>query len=164
MLTPLGDNRERHVCDACGMIHYQNPKVVCGCLPVWGDKILLCKRAIEPRRGLWTLPAGFMENGETIQHGAARETMEEACAPIAEQTLYGIYNLPRVNQVYIMFRAELTDERGFAAGDESLEVRLFDEAQIPWEKIAFRVIERTLRRYLAERKSGRFSVAIEDIV
>ena len=164
LLIPAGDNRDRYVCDGCGQIHYQNPKVVCGCIPVWRDRILLCKRAIEPRKGLWTLPAGFMENGETIQHGAARETLEEACAEIAGQTLYGIYNLPRVNQVYVMFRAELTGENSFAAGAESLEVRLFEEAQIPWSEIAFRVIHLTLERYLAERKSGNFSVVIEDIV
>ena len=164
LLTPAGDNRDRHVCDACGQIHYQNPKVVCGCIPVWGERILMCRRAIEPRKGLWTLPAGFMENGETIQHGASRETLEEACAEIAGQTLYGIYNLPQVNQVYVMFRAQLTGENNFAPGAESLEVRLFEEAQIPWEEIAFRVIRLTLERYLAERKSGNFSVVVEDIV
>lgn len=163
LLTPAGDNRNRHVCDVCGQIQYQNPKVVCGCIPVWQKRILLCRRAIEPRKGLWTLPAGFMENGETIQHGAARETMEEACAEIAGQTLYGIYNLPRVNQVYVMFLAKLTGENNFAPGAESLEVRLFEEAQIPWGEIAFRVIRLTLERYLAERKSGNFSVAVEDI-
>ena len=164
LLTPAGDNRDRHVCDACGRIHYQNPKVVCGCIPVWEERILLCRRAIEPRRGLWTLPAGFMENGETIQHGAARETMEEACAEIAGQTLFGIYNLPGANQIYVMFLAQLTGEDRFAAGAESLEVRLFEERQIPWDDIAFRVIRRTLERYLAERKSGNFSVAVEDVV
>ena len=164
VLVPAGDNRRRHVCDACGRVHYQNPKVVCGCIPVWGERILLCRRAIEPRLGLWTLPAGFMENGETIQHGAARETMEEACAEIAGQRLYGIYNLPQVNQVYVMFLAELTGENNFAAGAESSDVRLFSEGEIPWDEIAFRVIRRTLKRYLAERKSGEFSVALEDVV
>ncbi|MGR3914632.1 MAG: NUDIX hydrolase [Gammaproteobacteria bacterium] len=164
LLMPEGDTRDRHVCDVCGQIHYQNPKVVCGCIAVWGERILLCKRAIEPRMGLWTLPAGFMENGETVQHGAARETMEEACAEIAAQQLFGIYNLPHANQIYVMFRAELTGEDRFAAGDESLEARLFTEAQIPWDEIAFRVIRRTLERYLAERKNGRFSVMVEDVV
>lgn len=164
LLIPAGDNRDRHVCDACGQIHYQNPKVVCGCIPVWRERILLCRRAIEPRKGLWTLPAGFMENGETLQHGAARETLEEAGAEIAGQMLYGIYNLPRVNQVYVMFLAQLTGEDSFAPGVESLDVRLFEERQIPWEDIAFRVIRRTLERYLDERKSGNFSVAVEDIV
>lgn len=164
LLTPAGDNRDRHVCDVCGRIHYQNPKVVCGCIPVWGERILLCRRAIEPRKGLWTLPAGFMENGETLQHGAARETREEACAELTEQTLYAIYNLPRINQVYVMFRAELTGERSFAPGAESLEVRLFEEGQIPWDDIAFRVIRQTLERYLNDRKSGDFSMVMEDIV
>ena len=164
LLIPEGDNRSRHVCDACGQIHYQNPKVVCGCIPVWGERILLCRRAIEPRKGLWTLPAGFMENGETIQHAAARETREEACAEIAGQQLYGIYNLPHVNQVYVIFLAQLIGEDQFAAGAESLEVRLFEEPEIPWEDIAFRVIRLTLERYLVERKSGNFSVTVEDIV
>ncbi len=125
---------------------------------------MLCRRAIEPRRGLWTLPAGFMENGETIQHAAARETREEACAEITAQRLYGIYNLPRANQVYVMFRAQLTGEHNFAAGEESLEVRLFEEQQLPWDALAFRVIHQTLKRYLVERKSGDFSVVVEDIV
>ena len=164
LLIPQGDNRDRHVCNACGQIHYQNPKVVCGCIPVWDERILLCRRAIDPRKGLWTLPAGFMENGETTQHGAARETREEACAEVTGQTLYGVYNLPRVNQVYLMFRAQLTGENNFAAGAESLEVQLFEEQQIPWDEIAFPVIRQTLQRYLAERKSGNFSIAVEDVV
>lgn len=152
------------MCEACGQIQYQNPKVVCGCIPVWRERILLCRRAIEPRKGLWTLPAGFLENGETIQHGAARETMEEAGAELAGQTLYGLYNLPRINQVYIMFRAELTGEDNFSVGVESLDVRLFKEAEIPWANIAFRVIHLTLERYLRERKSGQFTVVVQDIM
>ncbi len=163
LMVPAGDNRERQVCDVCGQIHYQNPTVVCGCLAVWEERILLCKRAIEPRLGLWTLPAGFMENGETVQQGAARETMEEAGAALAGQTLYGIYNLRRANQVYVMFRAALLGEHAFAAGAESLEARLFEAREIPWSKIAFRVISATLRRYLAERETGNFSVLVEDI-
>lgn len=161
---PSGDNRERHVCESCGHIQYQNPKVVCGCIPVWGERILLCRRAIEPRKGLWTLPAGFMENGETTQDGAARETMEEACAELTDQEIYSIYNLPRINQVYIMFRAKLTGESNFSPGEESLEVRLFEEEEIPWEEIAFRVIHLTLERYLAERKSGNFTIMVNDIL
>ena len=164
VLTPDGDTRNRHVCDVCGQIHYLNPKVVCGCIPVWDGRILLCKRAIEPRMGLWTLPAGFMENGETVQHGAARETMEEACAPVTKQRLFGVYNLPRANQVYVMFLAELTGADNFAAGEESLEARLFDESEIPWDKIAFRVIHQTLKRYFQERKNGKFSIAVEDVL
>ncbi len=162
--TPPGDNRNRHVCARCGRIQYQNPKVVCGCLPVWQERILLCRRAIEPRKGLWTLPAGFLENDETIQHGAARETMEEACAEIVKQTLYGIYSLPQINQVYIMFRAELTGENNFSPGAETLEARLFQESEIPWQELAFRVIRLTLQRYLSERKSGAFTVAINNIL
>lgn len=162
---PEADNRERHVCtnSNCRHIHYQNPKVVCGCLPVWGERILLCRRAIDPRKGLWTLPAGFMENGETTQQGAARETMEEVQAPLTNQTLYGIYNLPQINQVYIMFRADLTGETNFAPGAETLEARLFTEQQIPWQEIAFRVIRLTLKRYLHERQTGNFTIANTDI-
>lgn len=160
---PAGDNRERAVCETCGRIHYQNPKVVCGCIPVWRERILLCQRAIEPRKGLWTLPAGFMENGETIQHAAARETREEACAEITEAALFGIYNLPRANQVYVMFLAKLRGRNEFAAGAESLAVRLFRAAEIPWSEIAFPVIHRTLERYLAERDTGHFAVRVEDI-
>lgn len=164
LVIPAGDNRPRHVCAACGNIQYQNPKLVCGCIPVWGERILLCRRAIEPRSGLWTLPAGFMENGETVQHAAARETREEACAEITGQTLYAIYSLPQVNQVHVMFRGALTGEDHFAPGSESLEVRLFDEADIPWSEIAFRVIHLTLERYLEERKSGAFTVSVRDIL
>ena len=164
LLVPDGDDRTRHVCDSCGQIHYQNPKVVCGCIPVWQDRILLCKRAIQPRRGLWTVPAGFMENGETIQQGAARETMEEACAEIVDPQLFGIYNLPRINQVYVMYRAELTAKDSFGVGSESLDVRLCTEADIPWQEIAFRVVHLTLERYLRERACGTFSVTVEDIL
>ncbi len=161
---PAGDTFERHVCDTCDHIQYQNPKVVCGCIPAWGNRILLCRRAIEPRKGFWTLPAGFMENGETIQQGAARETIEEACAKITGQTLYRIYNLPKIDQVYIMFRGQLTEEDGFAAGTESLEVQLFETDEIPWDKIAFQVIQITLEDYLADQKSGQFPVLIKNIV
>ncbi|MEW8208657.1 MAG: NUDIX hydrolase [Candidatus Thiodiazotropha taylori] len=119
--VPDGDNRPRHVCDSCSTIHYQNPKIVVGCIPVWEDQILLCRRAIEPRYGLWTLPAGFMENGETSQQGAARETLEEATARVDVEGLYGLYNLPHINQVYLIFRSRLLDLE-FAAGTESLEV------------------------------------------
>ena len=163
ILIPPGDNRPRHVCHACGRIQYQNPKVVCGCIPIWQSRILLCKRAIEPKYGLWTLPAGFMENDETIWQGAARETMEEAGAEITDQTLYRVYSLPRANQVYIMFRAMLTGEKNYAAGTESLAVRLFTEDEIPWDEIAFRVIHRTLKSYFADRKTGNFAIISEDI-
>ena len=159
---PDGDNRLRHVCLQCNTIHYQNPKMVVGCLPEWEDKILLCKRAIEPQYGLWTLPAGFMENNETTQQGALRETMEEAGARVEIEHLFTLYNLPYISQVYLMFRARLLD-LDFAAGPESLEVRLFSEDEIPWDQIAFRTIEQTLRLYFSDRRKGAFGFHIGDI-
>ncbi len=130
-------------------------RVVVGCVPVWEDKVLLCKRAIEPRYGLWTLPAGFLENGETVEQGAVRETLEEAKARIVLGDLYTMISLVHVHQVYMMFRAHLTD-LDFGPGAESLEVRLFTEAEIPWEALAFRTIDRTLRRFFLDRKLGEF--------
>ena len=156
---PEGDNLPRHVCAACGTIHYQNPKVVVGCLPEWNGQVLLCKRAIEPRYGLWTLPAGFLENQETIVAGAIRETLEEANARVAIDELYTMISLPYINQVYVMFRARLVD-LDFGPGTESLEVRLFDEHEVPWEDLAFRTITRTLRNYFADRRSGAFPVRL----
>lgn len=163
ILVPDGDTQLRHVCDSCGEIQYQNPKIVTGCIPTWCDRILLCKRAIEPRKGCWTAPAGFMENLETLQQGAMRETLEEACALVTNVHLYGIYNLPRISQVYVMFRAELESENGFDVGSESLQVALFDQAEIPWGNIAFRVVEHALRRFLEQRKDGNFSIEIADL-
>jgi len=151
--VPEGDTLPRNVCAACGTIHYQNPKIVVGCLPELGDQVLLCLRAIEPRRGLWTLPAGFLENGETLTAGAVRETLEEANAHVAIGDLYTIISLPHISQIYMMFRARLLD-RGFGPGAESLDVRLFDEDAIPWEDLAFRTIGRTLRNYFLDRKLG----------
>jgi ADP-ribose pyrophosphatase YjhB (NUDIX family) len=152
---PEGDNRPRYICVSCGEIHYQNPKIVVGCIPVWQDKVLLCRRAIEPRYGLWTLPAGFMENGETSQQGAARETQEEASAEVAVERLYTLFNLPHVNQIYLLFRSRLLN-LDFAAGEESLEVALFDENEIPWDEIAFPVVKETLRLYFIDRAKGDF--------
>ena len=161
--VPSGDNRERHVCEACETIHYLNPKVVAGCVPVWEDKVLLCRRAIEPRYGYWTLPAGFMENGESTRQAAAREALEEAHAVVDDLTLYGLYNLIHISQVYVMFRGVLRD--GWAqAGDESLEVGLFNEADIPWKNLAFPVVTETLKRYFAERVTGRYEVQNADII
>ncbi len=160
---PEGDNRERAVCRACDAIHYQNPKIVAGALPVWQDKVLLCKRAIEPRYGTWTLPAGFMENGETVEQGAKRETREEADAELVNLTLYTMLSIPRISQVYIIFRAELTGPEAFGVGSESLETALFSEHEIPWNEIAFPMIERSLRYYFNDRKHGDFGVYIEDI-
>ena len=156
---PDGDTLPRFVCANCDTIHYQNPKVVVGCLPEWDGKVLLCKRAIEPRYGLWTLPAGFLENGETLTAGALRETLEEAHARVVIDDLYTVISLPQINQVYMMFRARLAD-LGFGPGEESLDVRLFDEAEIPWESLAFRTITRTLRTYFLDRKLGSFPVRV----
>ena len=152
---PAGDTVLRHVCDACSTIHYQNPKIIVGCIPEWEDRILLCKRAIEPRIGLWTVPAGFMENGETTFDGAARETLEEANARVEVGPLYALYNIPHINQVYILFRARLLD-LDFSAGAETLETRLFTEPEIPWEEIAFATVRNTLKHYYQDRRDGAY--------
>ena len=162
LLVPAGDHLPRHVCPACDMIHYQNPKMVVGCIPEWEDKVLLCRRAIEPNYGLWTLPAGFMENGETTLEGAQRETWEEAGARIEVGGLYTLFNLPHINQVYLMFRARLLD-LDFHPGIESLEARLFSEAEIPWDEIAFRTVRATLEQYFIDRRNGSFDFHFGDI-
>lgn len=159
---PPDDNRKRHVCTVCGEVHYQNPKLIVGAMPEWQDQILLCRRAIEPRHGLWTLPAGFMENGETTSEAATRETQEEANARIEVGDLYSMYSLPYINQVHLLFRARLLD-LDFGPGQESLEVRLFREADIPWNEIAFRPVRLTLEHYFAERHSGKFSFHIGEL-
>lgn len=159
---PEGDTLPRHVCDACNTIHYQNPKVVVGCIPEWEDTILLCRRAIEPRSGYWTLPAGFLENGETTLEGALRETLEEASARVEIGDLYALYNLPHISQVYLIFRARLLD-LGFGAGAETLEVRLFREHEIPWEQLAFATIRNTLTHYYRDRNAGAFRFHIGTI-
>lgn len=148
---PLGDHQIRRVCVQCGNIHYENPKVICGALALWEDKVLLCRRAIEPRYGLWTLPAGYMELFETMEQGAARETREEAEAEIHIEQLYCMYNIPRIGQIYVLFKANLIDGT-FGAGEESIECRLFDEHEIPWTDLAFPSVERTLRHYFEDRK------------
>jgi ADP-ribose pyrophosphatase YjhB (NUDIX family) len=160
---PAGDSRLRHVCEACDSIHYQNPKIVAGCLPEWDGRLLLCRRAIEPRYGLWTLPAGFMENGESTEQAAARETFEEARATVTDLELYGVFSIPHISQVYMMFRARLAGP-DFGPGDESLEVRLFEEHEIPWEELAFPVVRRTLERYYADAGKRHFAVHVEDIL
>ena len=153
--VPEGDSRPRHVCTTCGEIHYQNPRVVAGCIVEWEEKILLCRRAIKPRYGLWTLPGGFMENGETVQAGAARETMEETRAKVEIYGLHTLFSLPHIQQVYMMFRAGLKSH-DFGPGPESLEVELMNEKQIPWDEMAFPVITETLKLYYADRKAGSF--------
>ncbi|TXF12173.1 NUDIX hydrolase [Pelomicrobium methylotrophicum] len=160
--VPPGDTLPRYVCPACGTIHYQNPKLVVGCIPEWEDRVLLCRRAIEPRYGYWTLPAGFMENGETTFEAALRETMEEARARVELGPLYTVYNLPHVNQVYMMFRARLLD-LDFRPGEESLEVKLFGEPEVPWNELAFRTIHATLRNYFADRGRGEFPLHVGTI-
>jgi ADP-ribose pyrophosphatase YjhB (NUDIX family) len=160
---PEGDSRRRYVCEKCNIIHYQNPKIVAGCLPEWKGRLLLCRRAIEPRYGLWTLPAGFMENGESTEQAAARETLEEACARVVDLKLYGVFSIPHISQVYMMFRAQLESE-DFGPGDESLEVRLFEEHEVPWETLAFPVVRRTLERYYRDVKTNHFPVYVENII
>ena len=153
--VPAGDTLLRHVCDHCHAIHYQNPRMVVGCIPEWEDRILLCRRAIEPRLGLWTVPAGYMENGETTFQGAMRETLEEANARVELGPLYALYNIPHINQVYILFRGRLLDT-DVHAGAETLEVRLMAESEIPWEQIAFVSVRNTLRHYYEDRRKGNF--------
>jgi ADP-ribose pyrophosphatase YjhB (NUDIX family) len=151
---PQGDTHERFVCEACGIVHYQNPRVVVGCIPARDGKVLLCKRSIEPRSGYWTVPAGFMEVGETLGEGAARETMEEACAEVEIGHLFASVDVPKAGQVHIFFTAELKSD--FAAGDESLDVALYAEDEIPWDDIAFRSGVFALRKYFedAGRNNG----------
>ena len=147
----------------CKTIHYVNPRVIAGTLPIWKDQVLLCKRAIEPRKGYWTLPAGFLENGETVEVGAARETLEEANARLENSQLYTIFSLPHISQVYMFFRAHLADLE-FSSGTESLEVALFSEADIPWDELAFPVINKTLEYYFTDRHNDTYPTHYEDIL
>ncbi len=160
---PEGDNRPRFVCDDCDAIHYQNPRIIAGCLPVFEDKVLLCKRAIEPRAGWWTLPAGFLENGETVADGAMRETREEANATVETLDLYTLFSLPHISQVYMFYRANLVS-LDFSPGEESLETALFAEDEIPWGELAFPVITQTLEHFYRDRKQDVYPVRALDIV
>lgn len=159
---PNDDSRPRHICSSCGTVHYQNPNMVIASLPIWEEKILLCRRAIEPRYGLWTLPGGFMENGESTTQAAIRETLEEANARIEIGELYSMYSLPYINQVHLLFMARLLD-LDFSPGAESLEVKLFSETDIPWDEIAFRPVRFSLEHFFAERKQGKFSLHVGEI-
>ena len=159
---PEGDDRERHVCPSCETIHYRNPKIVAGTIPVVDGQILLCRRAIEPRHGLWTLPAGFMENGESTKEAARRETWEEACAHTCREELYTVISIPHINQVYMIYRAEL-EKPEFAPGAESLEVQLFSEGDIPWDELAFRTVSRTLEFFFADRRREQFILRDETL-
>jgi len=152
---PDGDSRPRYVCEHCETVHYQNPNIVAGCLPVYQGKVLLCRRGIEPRYGYWTLPAGFMENGEAVDHAASRETREEACARVQNLQLYTVSSLLHVNQVQMIYLAEL-DGPDFDAGEETLEAALFSEHEIPWTELAFETIHNALEFYFEDRKSGHF--------
>lgn len=152
---PEGDNRPRHICDHCGTIHYQNPRIIAGCLPVFEDKVLLCRRAIEPRLGFWTLPAGFMENGESTEEAALRETYEEAVADVEIQSLYTVTSILHVNQVQMFYLAHMPVPE-FDISSESLEVALFAEDEIPWDDLAFQTIHNALRFYFEDRKRGEF--------
>ncbi len=160
---PEKDDRPRFICESCKMVHYENPKMVVGTIPTWENKLLFCRRAIKPQYGKWTLPAGFLENGETVEEGARRETYEEAGARVEALKPYALYNITFVNQVYIMFRANLR-EPVFSAGDESLEVVLFKEEEVPWDELAFPVIQKTLRLYFNDLKTGSFHFHMGDIM
>ncbi len=159
---PEGDDRERFVCTSCEFIHYVNPRVIVGCVPVYEGKVLLCKRAIEPRLGYWTLPAGFMENGETTPQGAARETWEEARAKVSKLELYRVFDVPYISQVYMFYRCDL-DNGEYGVGPESLESGLYAEDQIPWDEIAFPVVRETLKEYFEDVRQGHYPVRVSAI-
>ena len=158
-----GDTKERAVCTACHTIHYENPLNVVGTVPHWGDKVLLCKRNIEPRWGKWTLPAGFMELFETVAEGAARETLEEAGAQFEMEGFFTLLNVARVGQVHMFYRARLLSDT-FNPGTETIEARLFAEDEIPWDEIAFRTVKETLEHYFADRRVGHYAIHTIDIV
>lgn len=158
-----GDTKERAVCPSCLTIHYENPLNIVGTLPHLGDKVLLCKRNIEPRWGKWTLPAGFMELHETTAEGASRETVEEAGAQFDLEHLFSVLNVARMGQVHLFYTARLLSDQ-FDPGHETIEARLFTEAEVPWEEIAFRTVKETLERYFADRRAGQLSFHVVDIV
>jgi len=159
---PPEDNRERATCTGCGTIHYENPLNVVGTVPAWEDQVLLCRRNIEPRYGLWTLPAGFMELDETTADGAARETDEEAGARFEMLGLFAVLNVVRVGQVHLFYRARLLDTT-FHPGPETIEARLFHEHEVPWDQLAFRTVRETLLRYFEDRRQGQFGLHCADI-
>jgi ADP-ribose pyrophosphatase YjhB (NUDIX family) len=161
-VMPADDNRERGVCSACVTVHYENPTNVVGTVPVWGEQVLLCKRAIEPRYGLWTLPAGFLELGETTAEGAVRETIEEAGAKIDIGPLFSLLNVVRVGQVHLFYRATMLSPE-LDPGHETLEARLFREDEIPWDQIAFRTVRETLQFFFADRARAQFEFHVADI-
>ncbi len=157
-----GDTKLRAVCTVCHLVHYENPLNVVGTLPVWGDRVLLCKRNIEPRKGKWTLPAGFMELSESVAEGAARETTEEAGAQFEMQELFSILSVPRVGQVHMYFRARLLSEQ-FDPGHETQEARLFLEEEIPWDELSFKTVRETLACFFKDRRAGHFGVHVLNV-
>ena len=159
---PADDNRERATCTACGSVFYENPLNVVGTVPAWHDQVLLCRRNIEPRYGLWTLPAGFLELGESTEAGALRETDEEAGVRVELQGLFTVLNVVRVGQVHLFYRARLLDTV-FAPGPETIEARLFAESEVPWDELAFRTVRETLRHYFEDRRRGQFGLHCADI-
>lgn len=163
LLIPEGDNRLRHVCASCDTVHYQNPKIVTGCIPEWKDEILLCLRAIEPRKGMWTLPAGFMENKETNLEGAAREAREEANADMRDMSLFTMFSIPHINQVYTFYRGSLHQGKA-SAGEETAEVALVSEEDIPWNELAFPVVIETLKLYFEDRAAGEFRTHCGELI
>lgn len=162
LVVPPGDDRERSVCSRCGLVHYQNPKIIAGCLPVWDRRLLLCRRAIEPRLGFWTLPAGFMELGESLPDAARREAREEANIEVRIGELYTLYSLPHISQVYAFFRADMLTETHFP-GLESQETRLFQPDEIPWNQLSFATVRRTLEAFVADLNSGTFPLRVDTI-
>lgn len=159
---PPGDNLPRYVCDKCRTVHYHNPKIVAGCIPEWANSILLCRRAIEPRYGLWTFPAGFMETGESTDEAAARETLEEAHADVEITSLYAVLSLPHISQVYMVFRGRMR-RPDYKPGAESLEVQLFPLSAIPWDNLAFPVVQEALRRYAEDQSRGSFALHVASL-
>jgi ADP-ribose pyrophosphatase YjhB (NUDIX family) len=157
-----GDTKQRAICSACHTVHYENPLNVVGTVPMLGDKVLLCKRNIEPRKGKWTLPAGFMELDETTAEGAARETLEEAGAQFEMGPLFSLLNVRRVGQVHFFYRATLLNDQ-FDPGQETMEARLFAEEDIPWDELSFRTVRETLLRYFADRRAGQFGIHCVDV-
>jgi ADP-ribose pyrophosphatase YjhB (NUDIX family) len=159
---PDGDNRHRYVCTHCNIIHYQNPRIIAGTVPVWDNRILLCRRAIEPRYGYWTLPAGFMENQETTIEAAARETREEALAEVHIEGLYAVIDVPHIDQVHIFYRATLINGE-YGAGEESLETQLFEPSDIPWDELSFPTVRKTLELFINDMKQQTFGVHVDSI-
>ena len=159
---PEGDNRERYCCENCGAIHYSTPKIIVGTVSVKEDSILLCKRGIEPRYGKWTLPGGFLENGETVSEGAFRETFEETNTKVEMGELYAIFNVPQINQVYMLYLAEVIKD-DYSSTSESLDVKLFNEKEIPWDELAFPFVPIVLRKFFSDHIKGDYPLSTHTI-